>query len=120
MLSGLVGRIKFTCRAFSTLPPVCLPSRKNKVVPAQIQDIQAVMLENLHASRGGTGELPAPEQDIPDNQAGVCLAACMHLHTCPCSPARMQSGRHMQLVRRIGLGAMLGACLVDPHTYNSM
>jgi hypothetical protein len=30
-------------------------SRRNKVVPAQIQDIQAVMLENLHASRGAAG-----------------------------------------------------------------
>jgi hypothetical protein len=38
---------------------LCVPARKNKVVPAQIQDIQAVMLENLHASRGGTGGLLA-------------------------------------------------------------
>jgi hypothetical protein len=30
--------------------------RKNKVVPAQIHEIQAVMLDNLAPSRGGAGE----------------------------------------------------------------
>lgn len=34
----------------------CCDCRKNKVVPAQIHEIQAVMLDNLHASRGGAGE----------------------------------------------------------------
>jgi hypothetical protein len=33
--------------------------RKNKVVPAQIHEIQAVMLDNLAPSRGGAGEATA-------------------------------------------------------------
>jgi hypothetical protein len=33
--------------------------RKNKVVPAQIHEIQAVMLGNLAPSRGGAGEATA-------------------------------------------------------------
>lgn len=49
-----VAALEVAClRCLKEVVTLC---RKNKVVPAQLSDIQAVMLDNLRASRGGTGE----------------------------------------------------------------
>lgn len=85
--------------------------RKNKVVPAQIHEIQAVMLDNLTASRVGPGERgqaewwiggigvgSCPGLQTSSHHPGSCACASISLWALQCGPTQPLSGKPSMFV----------------------